>query len=91
MPLRPILRPVPLSLALLALAAAPAAAQTGGSGPGATGPSASQPGSGDPAAAGVCRPTRTPRLRCPDLILRLPYQRYFRRSGSRILYHAVPA
>lgn len=72
-----------LLAALAAVLARPAGAQSGGSTP-----SASQPAAGQFPGAGVCRPTRAPRLRCPDLILRLPYQRYFRRAGGRLLYHA---
>jgi hypothetical protein len=50
---------------------------------GALAPSAA---SGQPANA--CRPDRVPRLRCPDLILRAPYDRYFERVGTHIRYHA---
>ena len=34
------------------------------------------------------RASRSPRLRCPDLIMRCPPARYFRRSGSRMFLHA---
>ena len=37
----------------------------------------------------ACRPDRTPRLRCPDLVLRTPYDRYFERVRGRIRYHAA--
>ncbi|MFL5821098.1 MAG: lysyl oxidase family protein [Solirubrobacteraceae bacterium] len=70
-----------LGCLLAALAAAGAGAQTGGS------PS----GGGGSRAAGqsnACRPDRTPRLRCPDLILRMPYDRYFDRVRGRIRYRA---
>jgi Lysyl oxidase len=46
-----------------------------------------------PAARGegseACRPDRVPRVRCPDLVLRTPYGRYFERAGGRIRYHAA--
>lgn len=85
-------RPAPLiaAAALAGLAAVlppvPAGAQTGGSAPGSSSPAPGRPG--DVAGARECKPTRSPRLRCPDLILRLPYDRYFRRVGGRLLYHA---
>lgn len=85
---RPVLAPALALLALLALPAAPAAAQTGGSTPGASTPADSRSKSDESPGANVCRPTRTPRLRCPDLIVRLPYERYFRRAEGRVLYHA---
>lgn len=75
----------PLAAVVLALAASPAAAQSGGSAPSAGAPRSSE----DPRPAGVCSPSRTPRLRCPDLIMRLPYNGYYRRSGARVLYHAA--
>jgi hypothetical protein len=77
--------PARRSLALLltcllgAFGARAASAQTGGSGGGGA-----QPARG----ANACRPDRTPRLRCPDLILRTPYDRYFERVRGQIRYHA---
>ena len=76
---------VVLALAAAALTLPPPAAfgQTGGSSLG------SGPDDDDrPPAANACRASRSPRLRCPDLILRMPYGRYLRRSGSRVFLHA---
>lgn len=83
----PSVRLSPLIAAALAATALglPAAAfgQTGGSAPG------SRPDGDDrPPTANACRVSRSPRLRCPDLILRMPYGRYLRRSGSRVFLHA---
>ena len=75
-----------LAAVLAALAAVPAAAQTGGSSP--TPPPSGGKDKEQPKGSNVCRSTASPRLRCPDLILRLPYDRYFRRAGGRVLYHA---
>lgn len=74
-----------LCAALPLLAAPTAPAQGGGSAPGGTPPGGSD---GDDKGGKPCRPSGRPRLRCPDLILRMPANRYFRRAGGRLLYHA---
>jgi hypothetical protein len=84
MPGRPLRRAC-LAVAALALAApAPALAQSGGTSPGGGGPGSKPPRQG----SNPCRGDE-PRLRCPDLILRSPAPRYYRRSGGRVLLHAA--
>ena len=73
---------VVLAASALALPAPAALGQTGGSALDSDRDDTERPG------ASACRASRSPRLRCPDLILRMPYGRYFRRSGARLLLQA---
>lgn len=84
------------ALATVAAAATPALGQGGGTptppeddDSGGGGGSDGRDGGGKRERPGVCEPSRVPRLRCPDLVMRQPYAGYFSRAGARIRYHAA--
>jgi hypothetical protein len=84
------MRRLPAILAAVALCAgfcvATALGQTGGTTPSGTTTTTTTTRSTAP--VDPCR-VHSPRLKCPDLVMRTPYDRYFQRGGNgHILYHA---
>lgn len=79
------LLPIAVTVAAASAALVPASvsAQSGGSSP-----TPSKPSSGSSNARGVCKPSHAPPLRCPNLTLRSPFDRFYERVGGRLLYRA---